>query len=100
MKNDLYTEDDFVQVTDAGGTVQEHPVPKKWLGTDLVAPGTKEATGDSGSSKEPTVKEVLADVGDDQDKAAEALATEQAKGDDARGTLVAKLEAIVNPPQS
>lgn len=48
-------------------------------------------------SKEPTVKEILAEVGDDKDKAAEALKAEQAKGDKARSSLVEKLQAIVSP---
>jgi len=48
--------------------------------------------------KEPTAKEILDEVGDDRDKAAAALEAEQAKGDKARSTLVAKLEAIVTNP--
>lgn len=47
------------------------------------------------SAKEPTIDEVLADVGTDRDKAAAALAKEQAKGDKARSTLVSKLEAVI-----
>lgn len=42
----------------------------------------------------PTVEEILAAVGDDKAKAAEAL--EQEKAGKNRSTLVSKLEAIVN----
>ena len=56
--------------------------------------------GGSGSGRVPTVKEILDSVGDDQEKAAEALAQEQARGDAARSTLVEKLEAIANPQGS
>jgi hypothetical protein len=52
---------------------------------------------DSGD-KPATVKEILADVGNDPEKAAAALDVEKARGDDARSSLVTKLEAIVNPP--
>jgi hypothetical protein len=48
-----------------------------------------------GGRSEPTVEEVLIDVGDDRDKAAAALAAEQAKGDSARSTLVQRLEALI-----
>lgn len=47
-------------------------------------------------SKEPTVKEILAEVGDDKEKAAAALEAEQAKGDKARSSLVEKLQAVVD----
>lgn len=47
------------------------------------------------SAKEPTIDEVLDDVGDDRDKAAAALAEEQAKGEKARKTLIDKLEAVI-----
>lgn len=42
-----------------------------------------------------TIKDVLAEVGDDSDRARQALALEQAKGADARKTLIEKLEAII-----
>lgn len=42
-----------------------------------------------------TIKAVLAEVGDDPDRARQALALELAKGDGARRTLVEKLEAII-----
>jgi hypothetical protein len=45
--------------------------------------------------KEPTVKEILEAVGDDAEKAAEALAAEQAKGDAARKSLVEGLETVI-----
>jgi hypothetical protein len=41
-----------------------------------------------------TIDDVLAWVGDDNDRAARALEAEQAKGDQARSTLVAKLTAM------
>jgi hypothetical protein len=44
---------------------------------------------------EPTVDEVLAEVGDDKEKAAAALSAEQAKGEPARSTLVQRLEALI-----
>lgn len=37
------TEDQFVKVQDADGNVQPNPVPKHWVGTDLLPGGTKEA---------------------------------------------------------
>ena len=43
----------------------------------------------------PTVDEILADVGTDQELAQAALEAEQAKGDKARSSLVEKLEAIL-----
>lgn len=45
-----------------------------------------------------TVDEVLDRVGDDVEVAQRTLTAEQAKGGDARSTLVAGLERIVNPP--
>lgn len=59
-----------------------------------------EPTGDPGTStagsgtKEPTVEEIKAAVGEDKEKAAEALKTEQAGKN--RSTLVKHLEGIVN----
>lgn len=46
-------------------------------------------------AKEPTIDDVLADVGNDPDKARFALEEEQAKGDSARKTLVQKLETVI-----
>jgi hypothetical protein len=42
-----------------------------------------------------TVAKVLESVGDDPERAAAALAAEQAKGDRARKSLIEKLEALV-----
>lgn len=42
-----------------------------------------------------TIKDVLAEVGDDMGRAQQALALEEAKGPDARKTLIEKLSAIV-----
>lgn len=57
-----------------------------------VAPSTVSATG---GDKEPTAKEIADSVGDDPAKAKAALEAEQARGDDARSTLVKKLEAVI-----
>lgn len=66
----------------------------------LVKDGMLEKVkADSGSDadKEPSVKEILADVGDDKEKAAAALAAEQeARGDKARKTLVEPLQAVID----
>lgn len=42
-----------------------------------------------------TAAQILAWVGDDRDRAAQALAAERAKSDNARATLVARLEKLV-----
>lgn len=60
--------------------------------TRLVSQGWRVAEA---QPKEPTVDDVLKAVGDDADKAAEALVAENLKGDAARSTLVAKLEAVL-----
>ena len=40
-----YTEDDMVSVIDGiTGEPMEHPVPKAWIGTDLLPPGSKKAS--------------------------------------------------------
>lgn len=52
----------------------------------------------AGEAKPANVKNILKDVGDDQEKAKAALEAERARGDDARKTLVEALEAIVAPP--
>lgn len=58
-------------------------------------PETDAPADDDG--KEPTVKEILADVGDDPEKAKAALAAEQeARGDKARKTLVDPLQAVID----
>lgn len=72
-------------------------VRKKFL-TKLEAAAKKAAEADE--SKPASVKDILADVGDDKGKAAAALEAENARGDDARPSLVSKLEAIVNADES
>ena len=52
-------------------------------------------SGDGGDVPDGTVKEVLDWVGDDKSRAEAALEAEDEKGDDARVSLVEKLEAIV-----
>lgn len=54
----------------------------------------KAAKADPDPAKEPTIEEILNDVGDDKAKAAEALEAEKAGKN--RSTLVPKLEAIVS----
>lgn len=48
------TKDQFVKVQDGSGNVLPDPVPRHWIGTDLLAPDVKEASrsrqGDSGST--------------------------------------------------
>jgi hypothetical protein len=61
------------------------------IGKRLVKSPVWEAVGDA----DPTIEEVVASVGQDKEKAAAALAAEQAKGDGARKTLVRKLEAVI-----
>lgn len=60
----------------------------------LAEEGMLEAVKADSSAKEPTVKEILDEVGEDKDKAAAAL--EQEKAGKNRTTLVGPLEAIVN----
>lgn len=43
-KTNQYDKDDFVDVVDENDVPLEAPVPKRWLGTDLLPPGTKKAT--------------------------------------------------------
>lgn len=45
--------------------------------------------------KEPSVKEILAEVGEDKEKAAVALEAEKAKGEDARTSLVEPLQKLL-----
>jgi hypothetical protein len=61
------------------------------IGARLVKSPAWEEVGEA----EPTIEEILSDVGSNKDKAAAALADEQAKGDGARKTLVRKLEAVI-----
>lgn len=70
---------------------------------DVVKLITAEGVWEGGADKEPefeapkppTIPEILKEVGDDKEKAAAALAQEQA-GDKPRPSLVEKLEAIVS----
>lgn len=102
----LLTEKDFAQVVDADGK-DLPPVPKHWGADQLPAGAEKKAkakssgsTSTSGSAQEPanpdTVAAIVKDVGDDKAKAQAALEAEQAKGDEARSSLVEKLQAIVD----
>jgi len=51
-------------------------------------------------AKEPSVKDILTEVGEDIEAARAALEAEQAKGDKARKSLVEGLEAIITAPPS
>lgn len=60
-------------------------------------PDAETQTAETGVQPDPrgTVDQVMAYVGDDPDRAAEALARERDKGDKARVTLVSQLEPMV-----
>lgn len=51
-------------------------------------------TEDSGAGKAATIKEILAEVGDDPDKATAAMQAELGRGADARSTLIEALDKI------
>lgn len=67
-----------------------------------VAAGTSPPEGytDGADPGDFTIKQVQDYVGDDKERAAAVLALEQARGDNARVTLVSELEAIAKPPQT
>lgn len=56
--SDAYAEKEFVEVVDADGNPLDgfaHPVPKSWIGTDLLPAGAKKKSGRSGGrSTEPS----------------------------------------------
>ncbi len=53
--------------------------------------------GDPAPEDKPAkVNDIIAEVGDDKDKAAAALETEKARGDAARPTLLDKLQAVID----
>lgn len=60
----IYTESDFVKVVDAAGNEQP-PVPKAWVGKDLLPEGTKRP-GRGGSSTSSTQQQSPAPSGDGQ----------------------------------
>lgn len=72
---------------------------------DLVKDGALvkgDAKSDSKGADAPAedkpakVADILAEVGDDKEKAAAALATENARGDAARSTLTEKLQSVID----
>lgn len=67
---------------------------------DIHEAGKKESTPAASAAPAwgTTVKDALAWVGDDRERAAEVLAAEQARGDEARTTLVTGLEAMLAEP--
>jgi hypothetical protein len=76
-------------------TPAQDPVPSPPsgdAGPDQVPPGVVTLSG--GQVPDGTAKDVIDWVGDDQQRARQALAAEQAKGDEARTTLVARLSKI------
>lgn len=77
----------------AGGVVYPAGTAEADVKTDVE---DKFWTGESddGAGKEPTVKEILAAIGDDKEKAAAAL--EQEKAGKNRKTLVEQLEALLS----
>jgi hypothetical protein len=75
-----------------------------WLKPGDTVPDWAEITNDAVFDKEEpagdfdpdgTVKEIESWVGDDPERAREALAAEQAKGDKARSTLVEHLQDVI-----
>lgn len=68
----------------------------KELAEDGMLEKVKATAAASSDPAPDTVEAILAEVGDDQAKAAAALEAENAK-DKPRSTLVSKLEAIANP---
>lgn len=93
------TTPDDVTIPSLGLTVpagQVADVPDE-VADELVArPGWAAAT----APKVPKVADVLAEVDGDPARAAAALATEQARGDKARTSLVEQLATIVEAPAS
>jgi len=87
-------------VADRAAEAAEPDVAEVPLGDgDVVVVKTDESDGDSDSAGEldidATVPEVLAWVGEDQDRALVAFDAETAKGDKARSTLLKTLTDIV-----
>ena len=63
--------------------------------TDAPDASVEPAPAD-GFDPDASIADLVDYVGDDPDRAREVLAAESAKGDDARKTLVAKLEAVAS----
>lgn len=70
-----------------------------WVNDGASASGSAPVVDPVENPGQVTVAKVLDAVGDDKDKAAAALAAEQARGDEARSTLVEKLRAIAEPAE-
>jgi len=52
-----YDAKDYVEVVDADGNPMDgfaHPVPKQWIGTDLLPPGAKKKSGGRSSGGRST----------------------------------------------
>jgi len=80
-------------VSDVDPASLEHHLAKGMV--ELVDDPQPEPDSEPGPA-DGKVKDILTEVGDDKDKAAAALAAELAKGDDARSTLVEKLQAVLD----
>lgn len=78
---------------DASPTLPRHEA------NTLLAAGLARLPEDGGeASKPPTIPEILAEVGEDKDKAAAALEAERSGKN--RPSLIEKLEAIVNTEEN
>jgi hypothetical protein len=92
-------DDDFVFVLNKNGETQS--IPRKWLDNPELSKGfTLADTAQSLGASDGTVAAIVTAVGDDKAKAAAALAAEQAKGDKARKSLVAELQAVIDAPST
>ncbi|RDZ49311.1 hypothetical protein C5C07_20385 [Haloferax sp. Atlit-4N] len=67
---------------------------KELVKDGMLEKATADSGSDGGSDKEPTVKEILDEVGDDKEKAQTALDAENAK-DKPRASLVDPLQKIL-----
>jgi hypothetical protein len=99
----LVPESDYVKVQDADGVVQEHPVPKAWVGTDLL-PGWKavgrSTTSDNSGSGDSGVPSVDAKREDLEAYAVEnGMSEEEAKGYANKAERHAAIVASSTPTQ-
>lgn len=81
-------------------TSQDVPAERvsEWLEQGWLESQSEEVAAEAAyDPAKASIKEVLAHVGDDAALAAEALTFEQAKGDNARTSLVSQLEKLTAP---
>lgn len=117
----VYEEKDFVEIVDGDGDPVEgfeHPVPKQWIGTDLLPAGAKKkggrssgkpavSNGDEGKGQQsqpnPPAPEVFDPSEHNQDKVLEYLATaepdeiERVKAAEADGKDRKEIAGFVEP---